>query len=198
MSLLPPPFVSPYTCMVYMLVCARVCVCVCVCVCALQMSSQHLPNCTRCRTMCIMCHTVAGLQVKYGRLLSPKSEGPPNSTGELHGEMTLAGCKVPLVTSCCKLLSASRKTQPLSCNGRVYSLNCACGPGGVTKTGPDATPPPSHLSKLAGGEGGGGQLGREGGGGGIGSSARGGGAAHNPLLPHAYLKGVCVSGGMGV
>ena len=51
--------------------------------------------------------------------------------------------------------------------------------------------------------GGGGVGGRVGGGGGIGSSAggggpKGGGAARDPLLPHAYLKGVCVSGGMGV
>ena len=48
--------------------------------------------------------------------------------------------------------------------------------------------------------------GRREGGGGIGSSAGGGGggvprgvgAARDPLLPHAYLKGVCVFGGMGV
>ena len=57
--------------------------------------------------------------------------------------------------------------------------------------------PPRYRSKLAGGGGG---LGRGGGrqeGGGIGSLAGGGGvAARNPLLSHAYLKGV--SGGMGV
>ena len=45
--------------------------------------------------------------------------------------------------------------------------------------------------------------GRREGGGGIGSWTRGGGpkgggGVRNPLLPHAYLKGVCVSGGMGV
>ena len=50
------------------------------------------------------------------------------------------------------------------------------------------------------GAGGGGAGG--GGVGGIGSSAggvpRGEGAARDLLLPHAYLKGVCVFGGMGV
>ena len=79
-------------------------------------------------------------------------------------------------------------------------------PGGATTTGPDATPPPqlSICQNLQGGEGtvgAGGESRRERGGGGgrgIGSSAGEGGAARNPLLPHAYLKGVCVSGGMGV
>ena len=60
-------------------------------------------------------------------------------------------------------------------------------------------PPLSCLSKLAGR--GGGSMGGGGGiggrvGGGIGSLAGGGGGARNPLLSHAYLKGV--SGGMGV
>ena len=72
--------------------------------------------------------------------------------------------------------------------------------GRGTTTGPDATPPPSYLQKLAGRAVGAGMVGgRMGGGGGIGSSAGGGGgAARHPLLPHAYLKGVCVCGGMGV
>ena len=44
---------------------------------------------------------------------------------------------------------------------------------------------------------------RPGGGGGIGSSDRGrfpmvGGLARDPILPHAYLKGGCVSVGTGV
>ena len=62
--------------------------------------------------------------------------------------------------------------------------------------------PPSHLPKLAGGGGGGGAVGA---GRGVGRrvggrvlAAQGGGAARDPLLPHAYLKGVCVYGGMGV
>ena len=59
-------------------------------------------------------------------------------------------------------------------------------------------PPPSYLSKLAGGGGGVGAGGGSVGGWGRGVLAawRGGGAARNPLLSHAYLKGV--SGGMGV
>ena len=58
--------------------------------------------------------------------------------------------------------------------------------------------PASYLSKLAGG-GGGGVGAKDAGGGGGGLAARpGGGFARNPLLPHAYLKGVCVSGDMGV
>ena len=76
-------------------------------------------------------------------------------------------------------------------------------PRRATTTGPDATPPPppAICQNLGGGGGGGGGAvgagegvgGRvRGGGGGIGSSAGGGGAARNPLLPHAYLKGVCV------
>ena len=64
-------------------------------------------------------------------------------------------------------------------------------PGWATTTGLDATPLPSYLSKLAGGGGG-----SWGGGGGYWQLGGGGGAAHNPLLSHAYLKGV--SGGMGV
>ena len=49
-------------------------------------------------------------------------------------------------------------------------------------------PPPSYLSKLGGGSaGGGGVLATRRGG-----LKRGGGAARDPLLPHAYLKGVCV------
>ena len=64
--------------------------------------------------------------------------------------------------------------------------------GGPTTNGPH---PPSYLSKLAGG-GGGGLAG--GGGGGYWQLGRGGGAGPEPLLPHAYLKGGCVSGGMGV
>ena len=60
--------------------------------------------------------------------------------------------------------------------------------------------PTPHLSvKTCGGGGGGGGSWS---GWGIGSSAGGGsqegGGARDPLLPHAYLKGVCVSGGMGV
>ena len=72
---------------------------------------------------------------------------------------------------------------------------------GATTTGPDATPPPAICQHLRGGGGGswdwGGGVGVRLGGGLIGSSA-GGGAVRDPLLPHAYLKGVCVSRGMGV
>ena len=64
--------------------------------------------------------------------------------------------------------------------------------GGATTIGPDVTRPPAICQNLWGA-----------GGGGIGSSTGGGGskeggAARDPLLPHAYLKGVCVFGGMGV
>ena len=68
-------------------------------------------------------------------------------------------------------------------------------PGGATSTGPDATPPQLSVKTCRGGE-----LGRGGGGsagGGVLAAWPGeGGAARNPLLSHAYLKGV--SGGMGV
>ena len=64
--------------------------------------------------------------------------------------------------------------------------------GRLQHNGPNATPPQLSV-KTCGGRGGG-QLGC---GGGYYSSA-GGGAARNPVLPHAYLKGVCVSKGMGV
>ena len=57
--------------------------------------------------------------------------------------------------------------------------------------------PSSYLSKLGGGVGAGGAGVGGRGGGGL-AAQPGGGAARNPLLPHAYLKGVCVSGGMGV
>ena len=62
------------------------------------------------------------------------------------------------------------------------------GPGGATTTGPDATPPPSYLSKLAGG---GGQLER--GGGGIGSLAReGGGGVHATHYYHMHTSRGCL------
>ena len=77
--------------------------------------------------------------------------------------------------------------------------------GGATTIGPDATHPPAICQNLRrGGHLGrrGGVSGRVGGGGywryGGGVVPRGGGAACDPLLPHAYLKGVCVFGGMGV
>ena len=54
--------------------------------------------------------------------------------------------------------------------------------------------PPSYLSNLGGQLGRGGVGGREGGGV-LAARPGGGGAARNPLLPHAYLKGVW---GMGV
>ena len=61
---------------------------------------------------------------------------------------------------------------------------------GATAIGPDATLTPGICQNLRGGCGGGyWQLSR----GGVPS----GGRAHNPLLPHAYLEGVCVSGGGG-
>ena len=81
------------------------------------------------------------------------------------------------------------------------------GGGGATTICPDATHPPSYVSKLAGGRG---EVGtgvggwRDGGWGGywqLGGGVvpkGGGGAACDPLLPHAYLKWECVSGGMGV
>ena len=75
-------------------------------------------------------------------------------------------------------------------------------PGGPTAIGPDATnPPPPGICQNLPGEGGGGQLGRGGGGRreGLGVLAAwpgAGGAVRNPLLSHAYLKGL--SGGMGV
>ena len=55
-------------------------------------------------------------------------------------------------------------------------------------------PPPDICQNLRGGavgEGGGGFGGRVGGGG-YWQLGQGGGPARNPLLPHAYLKGVCV------
>ena len=55
--------------------------------------------------------------------------------------------------------------------------------------------PPQLSSKTCGG---GGVGGRVGGGGVNWQLGRGGGAARDPLLPHAYLKGVCVSGGIEV
>ena len=79
------------------------------------------------------------------------------------------------------------------------------GGGGATTTGPDATPP--QLSAKTGG-GGGGAVGAGGGGGGGGGAAGGwgggigslagggGGAARNPLVSHAYLKGVSGYRGM--
>ena len=85
---------------------------------------------------------------------------------------------------------------------------CLCGPaghGGATTIGPDATHPPAICQNLRGG----GQLEQGGsaagwGGGGTLAARRGGGpkrggeAARDLLLSHAYLKGVCVFGGMGV
>ena len=70
--------------------------------------------------------------------------------------------------------------------------------GGGAPTGPDATTPPSYLPKLAGGQLGWGGVGGRLGGGVNWQLGGGGGAARDPLLPHAYLKGVCVSRGMGV
>ena len=76
-----------------------------------------------------------------------------------------------------------------SCGKHNLGRHNTAPPGGATTTGPDATTPPSYLSKLA--EGGG--LGQGGGGvGGYWQLGRGAGAARDPLLPHAYLKGVCV------
>ena len=64
------------------------------------------------------------------------------------------------------------------------------GPGGVTTTGPAATPPPPAISQnLGGGDW------RFGWGGGV---PKLGGPARDLLLPHAYLQGGCVSGGLGV
>ena len=72
-------------------------------------------------------------------------------------------------------------------------------PGGATTTGPDATPPSAICQNLGGGGGGGGAVGAGGGSaggwGGVLAAWPGGGAARNPLLSHAYLKGV--SGGHG-
>ena len=59
------------------------------------------------------------------------------------------------------------------------------------------TPPAIGQNLRGGGGGGGGGVGSAGGWGrGYWQLGRGGGAARDPLLPHAYLKGV--SGGMGV
>ena len=66
-------------------------------------------------------------------------------------------------------------------------------PRGATTTGPDATHPPSCLSKLGQGGGVGWRVWRGGG-----SQGGGGGPARDPLLPHADLQGGCVSGGLGV
>ena len=85
---------------------------------------------------------------------------------------------------------------------RVNSLG-----GGVTTTGPDATTPQLSVKTWGGGageavwEGVGGMVW---GGGGGSAAARGGGVPkvggpeRDPLLPHAYLQGGCVSGGLGV
>ena len=71
--------------------------------------------------------------------------------------------------------------------------------GGATTIGPDATHPPAICQNLRGGGswGGGGGVGGRAGEGGVLAAQPGGGAARDPLLPHAYLKGVCVSGGGG-
>ena len=102
-----------------------------------------------------------------------------------------AGGVPPLLPEALHVAAGLTRNAAVATGGR--GATSGLGPGGMTTTGPDATSPPSYLSKLAGG--GGGR--REGRGGGIGSSAEGG-AARNLLLPHAYLKGVGVSGGMGV
>ena len=71
--------------------------------------------------------------------------------------------------------------------------------GRATTTSPDATHPPAICQNSGGGgpwegvAGGGGMVVRPGGG-----VPKVGGAAHDPLLPHAYLQGGCVSGGLGV
>ena len=64
-------------------------------------------------------------------------------------------------------------------------------PGGATTTGPDATPPPSYLPKLAGWG--------VGWGGGIGSSAGGGGGCARPTTTTCIPQGgVCVWGHGGI
>ena len=72
--------------------------------------------------------------------------------------------------------------------------------GGATTIGPDATHPSAICQNLRGG--GGSAGGWRGGGGnwqlGRGGRSQGGGGTCDPLLPHAYLKGGCVSGGMGI
>ena len=68
--------------------------------------------------------------------------------------------------------------------------------GGATTSGPDATHPPAIWG--GGGQFGGGRLeGVGGGGSAAGGVPKVGGPARDPLLPHAYLLGGCVSGGLG-
>ena len=77
------------------------------------------------------------------------------------------------------------------------------GGGGATTTGPDTNPPPPAICQNLGGGGWGASWGGrlEGVGGGFGG--RGGrvpkvrGPTRDPLLPHAYLQGGCVSGVWG-
>ena len=83
---------------------------------------------------------------------------------------------------------ADRTRGSTAASGQVCSVvawPCSRGGGGTTN-GPDVTPTQLSVKTCGGG-----------GFGGIGSSPGGGGSARNPRLPHAYLKGVCVSGDMG-
>ena len=99
-----------------------------------------------------------------------------------------------------------KKTASLSQATANGSHNVLIWPRGddYNRSGCD-TPPPSYLSKLWGGGeleglGGGGRLEGVGGGGGRpgGGGSQSGGATRDPLLPHAYLQGGCVSGaGLG-
>ena len=92
---------------------------------------------------------------------------------------------------CCAVLR-------MCCVDVLYSaVHCACyAPGGGGRLQLVLMRhPPSYLSKLVGG-GGVGAGGGSAGGRGYWQLGRGGGAARNPLLSHAYLKGV--SAGMGV
>ena len=79
----------------------------------------------------------------------------------------------------------------------AHRLHPRGGGGATTTTGPDVTPP-AICQNLRGGGGLAQGLGGWGGGSAVGGGPKVGGPARDPLLPHAYLQGGCVSRGLGV
>ena len=71
----------------------------------------------------LMWFSIAGLIVKYGRLDSPMTGGPPSGTRDLHFLTALAGTISPVVASTCRAARAIFRTLPRSARGSTPVLS---------------------------------------------------------------------------
>ena len=70
-------------------------------------------------------HSLSGHKIRA--LVEAALLGPPSGTKEFALVITLAGCKVPRVTSFCIVHNASLRTRACSCSGSAVPLYLACG-----------------------------------------------------------------------